>query len=186
MRWIACSQGWRVWNRFNEARAKKRSRGSENNVRIPTLARERISRWKEVGLGDVAPKGVSSPGDDEQVVHFAVTCPVGAPLEPRFADRTILRDEPWHRVLRPIQGGNRDQGILRRARSACGRLRVARETLVGVEAGTEPVVRAFGHDLDISEPPLPILEERSFVRSKTIQRGAGIRRVTAHTWVYRS
>jgi hypothetical protein len=55
-----------------------------------------------------------------------------------------LCDEPWHSVLRTIQGGNCDQGILRRARSACIWLRVARETLVGVEAGTEPVVRAFG------------------------------------------
>jgi hypothetical protein len=135
-------------------------------------------------LGDVATRGVSSPGDYEEVVHFAVTHPVGAPLESRFADRTILRDEPWHSVLRTIQGGNCDQGILRWARSACRWLRVARETLVGVEAGTEPVVRTFGDDLDISEPCLPILEERSFVCGETLQRSAGTRRATAHAWVY--
>jgi hypothetical protein len=52
--------------------------------------------------------------------------------------------------------------------------------LVGVEAGTETIVRAAGHDLDISEPRLPIPEERSFVRSKTLQRSAGTRRATAH------
>ena len=45
-------------------------------------------------------------------------------------------------------------------------------------------VYAFGHDLDIGEPRLPILEERGFVRSKTLQRSAGTRRATAHTWVY--
>jgi hypothetical protein len=70
--------------------------------------------------------------------------------------------------------------------SACVWLRVARQTLVGVESGTEPVVRAFGHDLDISEPRLPILEERSFVCSETLQWSAGTRRATAHAWVYRS
>jgi hypothetical protein len=67
---------------------------------------------------------------------------------------------------------------------ACRWLRVARETLVGVEAGTEPVVRTFGDDLDISEPCLPILEERSFVCGETLQRSAGTRRATAHAWVY--
>jgi hypothetical protein len=56
--------------------------------------------------------------------------------------------------------------------------------LVGVEAGTEPVVRAFGDDLDISEPRLPILEERSFVCGETRQRSARTRWVTAHAWVY--
>jgi hypothetical protein len=55
--------------------------------------------------------------------------------------------------------------------------------LVGVEAGTEAIVRAFGHNLDISKPRLAILEERSFIRSKTLQRGA-TRRATAHARVY--
>ena len=36
------------------------------------LAGERISRGQEVWLGDVAAGGVSSPGDDEVVVHLAV------------------------------------------------------------------------------------------------------------------
>jgi hypothetical protein len=135
-------------------------------------------------LGDVATRGVTSPSDYKEVAHFTVTRPGGAQLEPRFADRTILRDEPWHSVLRAIQSGNCDQGILRWARSACVWLRVARQTLVGVESGAEPVVRAFGHDLDISEPRLPILEERSFVCSETLQRSAGTRRATAHAWVY--
>jgi len=95
-----------------------------------------------------------------------------------------VRDEPWHRVLRAIQAGNCGQGIFRRTRSAGIRLRVAREALVGVEAGTEAVIRAFGHDLDFSEPGLPILEERSFVRSKTLQRSASTRRAAAHARVY--
>jgi hypothetical protein len=105
-------------------------------------------------------------------------------LKPRFVDRAILRDELGHRVLRPIQAGNFGHGIFRRARSARIWLGMARETLVGVEARTEAVVRAFGHDLDFSEPRLAILEESSFVRSKTLQRSAGTRRTTAHPWVY--
>src|ERR1700740_1387498 len=75
----------RVWNRFDEPRAKHRSRDPENNVRIPTLARKRISRGPEVELGDVATGGVRSPGDHEEVVHFAVGRPAGAVLAPRFA-----------------------------------------------------------------------------------------------------
>jgi hypothetical protein len=59
----------RVWNRFYEPRAKQRSRNSENNVWIPTLAGERNSRGQEVELGDVATGGVRSPGDHEEVVH---------------------------------------------------------------------------------------------------------------------
>src|SRR5262249_58944812 len=86
--------------------------------------------------------------------------------------------------VRTIKGGNADKGFVRGAGPARRWLRVARETLVGVEAGTEPVVRTFGHDLDISEPCLPILEERSFVCGETLQRSAGTRRATAHAWVY--
>jgi hypothetical protein len=62
------------------------------------------TRESRMPLGRVpTTSNVSSPGDYEEVVHFAVTHPVGAPLEPRFADRTILRDEPWHSILRTIQ-----------------------------------------------------------------------------------
>jgi hypothetical protein len=50
----------RVWYRFDKPRAKPRSRDSENNVRISTLARERISSGQEVELGDVATGGVQS------------------------------------------------------------------------------------------------------------------------------
>src|SRR5271167_2671904 len=87
----------RVGNRFYESRAKDRSRDSENNVRIPTLAGERIPRRKEIELGDVAAGGVASPSDHEDVVHFTVGGPV-ALLKPRFADRAILHDEPRHGV----------------------------------------------------------------------------------------
>ena len=59
----------RVGNRFNEACAKDRRWNSENNVRIPMLARERISGGQEIELGDVAAGGVGSPGDHEEVVH---------------------------------------------------------------------------------------------------------------------
>jgi hypothetical protein len=44
---------------------------------------------------------------------------------------------------------------------------VAGETLIGVEARTEAIVRAAGHDFDVSEARLAILEEGGFVRSKT-------------------
>jgi hypothetical protein len=61
---------------------------------------------------------------------------------------------------------------------------MARGALVGVEARTETIVRAAGHDLDLRESILPILEERSFVRSKTLQRSAGACWATAHARVY--
>jgi hypothetical protein len=173
----------RVWNCFYEPRAKERSRDSENNVRIATLARKRISRGQEIELRDFATRGVGSAGNHEEVVYRTVADSVTR-LKPRFADRTILSYEPWHSVLRPIQSGNCDHGILRRTRTASGRLRVARQTLVGVEARTEAIVCAAGHNLDISEPRLPILEKRSFVRSKTFQRCAGTRRATSHARVY--
>ena len=154
-------QDGRVGNRFDEPRAKDRSWDAENNVRIPTLAGQRISRRQEIELGDVAAGGVSSPGDHEEVVHFAVGGAV-ALLKPRFADGTILHDEPGHRVLRSAQVGNCQQGILRRTRAAASRLRVAGKTLVGVEARTEAVVRALLHDLNFSKPRLSIVKEQQF------------------------
>lgn len=63
---------------------------------------------------------------------------------------------------------------------------MARETLVGVEAGTEAIVCAIGHDFDFGKPALPILKERCFVRGKTVQRTAGACRATAHAGVYRT
>jgi len=80
----------RVGNRFDQPRAKNRRRNSENNVRIPTLARERISRGQEIELGDVATGGVISPGDHEECVHRAVGRSV-ALLEPCFANGAVLR-----------------------------------------------------------------------------------------------
>ena len=149
----------RVGNRLNKARAKDRSRDSENNVAIPALASEGISRGPEVKLRDVATGGVASSGDHEKVVHVAVWDTV-AFLEARFADRTIVRDEPRNRVLCSSQVSNVGEGVFRGARSAHTRLRVPRKALVGVEAWTETIVRASLHDLDFSEPALPVLEER--------------------------
>jgi hypothetical protein len=57
---------------------------------------------------------------------------------------------------------------------------VAGETLVGVEAGTKAVVRAFGDGLDFREPGQAILKERSFVGHKSLQGSAGTRRAAAH------
>jgi len=51
---------------------------------------------------------------------------------------------------------------------------VAGETLIGVEARTEAIVRAAGHDFDVREARLAILEEGGFVRSKTAERTAGV------------
>ena len=74
--WTHVRKDGRVGNRFDQARAKHGRRDAKNNVRIPTLARERISRGKEIELGDVATRGVSSPGDHEEVMHFAVAAPL--------------------------------------------------------------------------------------------------------------
>jgi hypothetical protein len=52
--------------------------------------------------------------------------------------------------------------------------------LIGVEARTEAIVRAAGHDFDVSEARLAILEEDGFVRSKTAERTAGAWRASAH------
>jgi hypothetical protein len=130
-------------------------------------------------LGDVAARGVGSAGDDEKGVHVAVGDTVGL-LEARFADWTIDGDEPGDDVLCAVQSGDRDQRILRGARAARGRLRVAREALIGVEARAEAIVRAAGHDFDVSESRLAILEEGGFVRGKTTERTAGAWRVSAH------
>jgi hypothetical protein len=150
------------------------------------LTRDWIARGQEVGLGDVAAGGVTAAGDHEESVHPAVGRSIEAPLKPRFADRTILGNEPGDRVLCPIQGRNCDLRILQRTCAASTRLCVARQTLVRVEAGTEAIVRAVSHDFDFGKPALPILKKRCFVRRKTVQRTPGACRATAHAGVYRT
>jgi hypothetical protein len=59
------------------------------------------------------PGGVGSAGDHEVIVDLAVGGSAGAPFESHIADRTVLRDEPEHGILRAIQDGNCQQGILR-------------------------------------------------------------------------
>ena len=63
---------------------------------------------------------------------------------------------------------------------------MAGETLIGVKARAQAVVRAVVYNFDFSEPRLPIQEERCLVRSETLQRTARTRRATAHAWVYRN
>ena len=108
---------------LDQSCTENRSRDSEDDVWIPTLASERISRRQEVKLSDVATGRVGSAGDDEEIVDSAVRGTI-AFFEPRLTDRTIRRDEPRHGVLRAIQVGNIGQGILRRARPAHIGLRV--------------------------------------------------------------
>src|ERR1700693_1871045 len=115
-------------------------------------------------------------------MHFAI-CVAIALLEPRFTDGTVWHDEPWHRVLGPIQGGNFGQWIFHRARSADIGLRVAGGTLIWVKARTKAVVRPLVYNLDFSEPRLPIQEECGLVRGKTLQRTTRTRRPTPHAWV---
>ena len=169
----------RVGDRLNEPCAEERSRNAKNDVRIPALTRERITCRQKVGLSDVATGGVTSAGNHKESVHSAVGGSVGAPLKPRLADRPILRDEPRDGVLSAIQGGDCEQRISQRARAASTRLRVAGETLVGVEAGSEAIVRAIAPQTSISANlALPILKERSFVRGKTA--AAGRQRLPGH------
>jgi len=151
-----------VGYRFNKAGSKSRSRDSEGNVSIPALAGERIASGQEVKLRDVASGGVAPAGDDEQGVNVAVGGAITS-LETRFAHRAIRRDKPGDNVLCPVERCDSDQGVLRRAGSAHVRLRVARKTLIRVEARTEAVVRASLHNLGFGKPALPILEERRFV-----------------------
>jgi hypothetical protein len=63
---------------------------------------------------------------------------------------------------------------------------VARLTLVGIEAGTEPIVAASRHGLDFSKPDESVLKERGFVRGKARQRIAGTGSAAPHAEVYRS
>jgi len=172
-----------VGDRLNQSCAKNGSRDSENNVRVAALAGESISRGQEIELSDVAARGITAAGDDENVVDVAVGLSI-AFLEACLADRAIRHNEPRYFVGRASEVSHIGQGIFRGARSAQSRLQMARGALVGVEARTETIVRAAGHDFDFRESILPILEERSFVRSKTLQRGAGSRRATAHAGVY--
>lgn len=114
-----------IRDRFNEAGSKNRRGNSENNVGVPALAREWISRRHEVKLRDVATRGVAPSGDDEESVNVAVGGAI-AFLEPRFADWAIGRDKPRHGVFRAIQMRNIRKGVFRRARATASGLRVAR------------------------------------------------------------
>lgn len=126
--------------------------------------------------------GVAAAGDDEQGVNVPVGGAI-ASLEARFTDRAIRGDKPGDHVLCSIKRCDSDQGILRRAGSAHIGLRVARETLVGIEAGTEAVVRASLHHLGFGKPALTILKERRFVGGQSLQRAARASRTTAHAGV---
>src|SRR5919109_1453882 len=171
---------------FNEPGAKSRSRDSENDVAIPALATERISRRQEVKLTDIATGGVLPPGDDEERVNTAVGNAVTF-LEARFTDRAIRRDKPWHGVLGPIERRDGDQRVRRRARSAHVGVRVAREALVGVEARPEPALVWVSLDrLDFAEPGLTVLEENCFIRRQARQRAACARLATANAGVDRT
>ena len=119
-----------VGDRFDEPGAKCRRRDTENNVRIASVGRKRVSGRQEVRLSDIATGGVASPCDDKQVVHAAIIGSVRIPLKAGLADGTSLRDEPGHDIFCPIESGNSDQRIPRRARSTGGRLRVAGQALV--------------------------------------------------------
>ena len=169
-----------VGDRLDEPGAKDRRRDAENDVRISAMGGEWISGRLEVGLGDVATRGVTATGDDEEVVHTAIVGSVRIPLKACFTDGTILRDEPRHHVFCTIESGNPDQGVPRGARSTGSRLRMARQALVGVEARPKPIVVASCHDLDLSEPGESVFKERTFVRSKALQRTASACRTGAH------
>ena len=174
----------RVGDRFEESIAKDRCRDAEDDVRISTLAGERVPSRQEVGLGDVATHGVTAAADDEEGVHVAVVSSVGVLLEARLPDGPIFRDEPRHHVFCPTERGDLDQGVPRRARPATSRLGVARKALVRVEARPQAVVLASRHGLDFLEPGKPILEERGFVRRKAWQGRTRTRRAAAHARVY--
>src|SRR6516165_1746703 len=127
-RFLACvalhvGQDRGVGNRLNQSVAKKRSRDSKDDVPISALASERIPRRQEVELCDVATGSIRTASNHEQCVHIAIGGAVHV-LEACFAYRTVFHDEPWHPVLRSIQSSHRQQRVLRRARSASGRLRV--------------------------------------------------------------
>jgi hypothetical protein len=61
---------------------------------------------------------------------------------------------------------------------------VARKTLVRIKARAQSVVCALAHNLDFSEPRLPIEEECSLIRGKTRQRTARTGCASAHSWIY--
>src|SRR5271163_3363167 len=119
-------------------------------------------------------------------MHLAVGLAVGTPLEPRFSDRSTLGNEPRHAVLGAIQGCHVHLRILCRTRPAWTGLRVARETLVRIEAGSEAIVRTVGYDLDFCKSGHSILEEGSFVRCKALKRTSGARGTSARAMVYRA
>jgi hypothetical protein len=137
------------------------------------LAGEGIAGGQEVGLSDVAGGGVGASGDDEEVVDFAIVGAVGALFEAGFTDGAAGGDEPGDRVFRSAERGNGKERIVGGAGSTHGRLRVAGEALVGVEAGAEAVVGASGDDFDFAEANGAVLEEGGFVRGKPGERAAG-------------
>src|ERR1700674_4738319 len=107
-------QDRRIGDRLDEPNAKDGCGNAEDDVVVSAVAGERGSSWQEVRLSDVAAR-VAAAGDDEEVPCAAVGRSVRIPLKACFTDGAIPRDEPGQRVFRPIERGDRDQGIRRRA-----------------------------------------------------------------------
>src|SRR5262245_57286452 len=80
------------------------------------------------------------PGDDEERVNAAVAAPVGIELEARFPDRSVWRDERRDGVPGESQVRRHpEQGILRRAGAADGRLTVTAHAAHEIEGRADAV-----------------------------------------------
>src|SRR5262249_39249775 len=93
--------------------------GGRGDAEDRVVGRERTG---EVGLLEDAAWGIRASGDGEQVMYPAIWRAVRIFDEPYFAHRTIRLDKGRHRVLRPVQRGDRNLRIDRRARAASGRM----------------------------------------------------------------
>ena len=62
---LAIGEDRRIRNRFDQPGAKGWRRNSEDDIRIAALTGERVSGRPEVGLSDVATRGIAASRDDE-------------------------------------------------------------------------------------------------------------------------
>jgi hypothetical protein len=80
--------------------------------------------------------------DDEQAAHPTIAATVRLVFEPRLANRTIDRDERGQHVARAQRRRDLDLWVDRRARASGGRLRMASDAAIEVEARPEPIADA--------------------------------------------
>ena len=163
-----------VRNHLDQPHAEERGRDPEDEVV------RRYLRF-EIFLNGVAPGRVLAARHDEQAVNHAIGRSVRVGLESRLSYRSVDGDERRHRVQRSKGRRNGQLRVLERARPAAGRLRVAPDASIEVEARPEASFGVFG-GLELN---LALLEERMLGLGQSGQMVARSRWSSAHARIAR-